>query len=166
MRQRGRVLKLLVLLLAFCLGSTVVFLIVARIFIGGVLQEPTTLEVVVEMPEQVLLNEPFVATMELTNIYTASQTLHSIDFEDAFLEHVGLINAQPAYQTSRSLPLTNFVSYEFDLELPPAMMQQPTVVEMTFVGHAEGEFYGVVDVCLEDGTLCVALPLETAVIER
>src|SRR5690606_5492108 len=102
----------------------------------------------------------------LTNIVTSSQTLHSLDFEESYLEHVELLSTLPAFQAVQPLPLSEFASYKFDLELPVDIIHRPTTVELTLVGRSVGEFSGVLDVCLGDGTFCKALRLETAVVER
>ena len=166
MKTRNKVLKLSVGLLALCLGGTAVILFVARLFIGGALKEPTTVGIQVEAPKQVLVNEPFVVTLQLTNLTTDSQTLHSLDLEESFLEHMSLIGSAPHYHEVQSLPLTGFASYTYALELPADIINRPTVIELTFVGQAVGEFSGVIDVCLDDGTFCKAVLLEKAVTER
>ncbi|MEZ4594070.1 MAG: hypothetical protein R3D55_23455 [Chloroflexota bacterium] len=165
MKNRKRIVVLILGLMALCGGGTAVILLLIRIFFGGILQEPTAVEIQVDAPSQVVVNEPFVVTLQLTNIITASQTLHSIDLDEDYLAHVRLHSAAPAYQTSQPIPLTNFTSYAFDLTLPADVINRPTVVELTFVGQTVGEFSGVMDVCLEGGTLCQAVMLETAVIE-
>ncbi|MFZ1395983.1 MAG: hypothetical protein WAS33_03750 [Candidatus Promineifilaceae bacterium] len=166
MQNRNRIVMLVLGIVALCVGGTAVFLLIFRIFFGGILQEPAAVEILVEAPPQVVVNEPFVVTVQLTNIITTSQTLHSLDFEEAFLEHISLRSATPAYQTSQAIPLTNFTSYPFNLPLPANSTNRPTVVELTFVGRDVGEFSGVMDICFAEGTLCKAVVLETAVIER
>ena len=166
MRNRGCVLQLLLGVLLLCCGGTAVALLVVRIFFGGVLQEPTTVEVMVDAPDQVVLNEPFTVTLQLTNIFTTDQTLHSLDFEEGYLENVRLTGSQPAFQAEKPLPLSNFASYSYDLVLPVDIINRPTTIELTFVGVAVGEFSGLMDVCLDDGTFCVAVPLATAVVEK
>lgn len=166
MEKRNRIIKLLVALMALCAGGTAVILLVIRIFFGGVLKEPASVEIEVAIPNQVVLNEPFAVTLQLTNIITASQTLHSLDFEEPLLEQIKLTSASPSYQSVQSLPLSKFASYEFNLELPADIINRPTVVELTFVGQTVGEFSGLMDVCLGDGTFCKAVLLETAVVEK
>ena len=158
-------MKLLWGLLAFCVGGTAVALILIRIFWGGVLQEPTSVEVQIEAPAQVVVNESFAITLQLTNIMTTSQTLHSLDFDERYLENVSLSHTTPPYHRMQSVPLTNFTSYLYELELPVDIINRPTVIELTFISETVGEFSGLLDVCLEDGTFCVAVPLETAVVE-
>ncbi len=139
-------------------------LLSGRIFVGNVLKEPTTVEVVVDAPEQVILHEPFVVTLQLTNIITATQTVHSLDFSREYLRSVRLSSSAPAYRAVHPLPFTQFTSYTYDLTLPVDIINRPTVIELSFVGQTVGEFSGVMDICLEDGTLCLAVPLQTAVV--
>lgn len=160
--DRKRVIRLAGLIIIICLAGTAVALIVGRLFFGTVLNEPTTVEMQLDAPEQVTLNEPFVVTLRLTNIFTANQTLHSIDLEADYLDNISLENSNPGYQDVRSLPLTGFASYSFDWLLPA---RRTSTVELMFVPQKAGQFSGLMDICLEDGTLCQALPLEVEVLE-
>lgn len=162
MRDRGRVVKLVVGMVVICLAGTAVLLLLFRTFWGTVLNEPTTVEVQVEAPDQVSIHEPFAVTIQMTNLITESQNLHSIDLDTRYLQNVRLDGSSPTYQASRKLPLTRFTSYRFDQTLPAG---RTTTVELLFVGEAVGQFYGLMDICLMDGTLCLALPLETEVVE-
>ncbi|MBK8903824.1 MAG: hypothetical protein IPM53_21765 [Anaerolineaceae bacterium] len=160
--ERGRVLKLVGVVVAVCVLGTAVVLVISRLMWGTVLNEPTTIEVQIDAPEQVTLNEPFAVIIQVTSLITSSQVLHSIDLDTNYLDHVRLSGSAPAYQAVQSLPLTDFASYRFETELPALRSQ---AIELMFVGETVGEFSGVVDVCLEDGTLCVAQRLETEVVE-
>lgn len=160
--ERGRVLKLVGVIAAVCLVGTVLVLVISRLLWGTALNEPTTIEVQIAAPEQVTVNEPFAVTIQVTSLITSSQVLHSIDLDTNYLDHVRLSGSAPTYQAVQSLPLTHFASYRFETELPPMRSQ---AIELTFVGETVGEFSGVLDVCLEDGTLCLAQRLETVVIE-
>lgn len=166
MLNRGRIIKLAAAILSTCLMGTAVLILFVRIQVGGVLKEPVSVDVQIEAPEQVIVNEPFAVTLQLTNLFTATQTLHSIDFDSDYLENVRLSSAAPAYQAVRPLPFTNYTSYEFNHELPVNEFRRPTVIELIFVGETVGEFSGLMDICLADGTFCLALPLETAVVEE
>ncbi|GJM40021.1 MAG: hypothetical protein DHS20C20_03030 [Ardenticatenaceae bacterium] len=156
-------MRLLTALLALCLSGTAVILVVSRIFLGGVLKEPTTVDIQYDVPAQVIVEEPFSVTLKLTNVITASQTLHSIDIDTRLWEIVHLNGSMPPYSESRMLPLTRFESFLFEEEIP---VDGSTEVTLQFVGASVGRYEGVLDVCLEDGTFCVALPLETAVVEK
>jgi hypothetical protein len=162
MMERERVVKLVGVIGVVCLAGTAVALIIGRLFFGTVLNEPTTISVQLDAPQQVALNEPFAVTLHLTNLITTSQTLHSIDLDTNYLENVSLNSSSPSYKAVRSLPLTHFASYSFDWLLPAG---RTTVVELMFVPEKAGQFSGLMDVCLEDGTLCQALSLETEVVE-
>lgn len=166
MQNRARTIKLVGAILGVCLLGTAVLLIVIRVFYGFVLEQPITVDVQVEAPEQVIVDEPFPVTLQLTNLITASQTLHSIDLENQYLENVVLHEATPTYKAVRSLPFTSFTSYEFDHEIPAVRTMRPTIVELLFVAEETGTFSSTMDICLADGTLCLALPLETAVIDK
>jgi len=160
--DRTRVVRLTGLIIVICLAGTAVAIVVGRLFFGTVLNEPTTVEMQLDAPEQVALNEPFVVTLQLTNIFTASQTLHSIDLETDYLENITLESSTPSYQDVSPLPFTRFASYGFDWLLPA---RRTTEIELLFVPEKAGIFSGLMDVCLDDGTLCQALPLETEVVE-
>ena len=160
--DRKRVVRLAGLILVVCSVGTAVTLIISRLFLGTVTNEPTAVEMEIDAPEQVALNEPFVAVLRLTNVFTGSQTLHSIDLERDYLENIRLDSSNPAFGEIRPLPLTGFASYSFDWLLPA---RRTSTVELMFVPERVGQFSGLVDVCLEDGTLCQALLLETEVVE-
>lgn len=145
-----------------CSVGTAVTIIISRLMFGTVLNKPTTLEVQLDAPQQVALNEPFAVTLQLTNIFTASQILHSIDLDTHYLENVSLNSSNPGYKDVQRLPLTHFVSYSFEWLLPAG---RTTIVELMFVPEKVGQFSGLVDICLDDGTLCQAVSLETEVVE-
>jgi len=161
--DRGRVVKLVAGIMLVCLLGTAVLLLVMRIFIGTTLNEPTTVEVQIDVPEKISVNDPFAVTIQLTNLITASQILHSIDVESSYLENISLNSSTPTYKAIRSLPLTNFASYRFEEEIPAG---QTMVIELNFVGQTTGQFSGLIDICLADGTLCLARSLETVVVEE
>ena len=160
--NRSKIIRLAGLIIVICLVGTAVTIIISRLFFGTVLNKPITVEMQLDAPLQVALNEPFAVTLQITNLITASQTLHSIDLDTDYLESVSLASSSPNYKAVRSLPLTHFASYSFEAEIPVA---ETTVIELMFVPEKAGQFTGLVDVCLEDGTLCQALSLETEVIE-
>lgn len=160
--ERGRILRLVGVITAVCVLGTAVTLVISRLMWGTALNEPTTIAVQLDAPEQVTVNEPFAVTIRVTSLITSSQVLHSIDLDTNYLDHVRLSGSAPAYQAVQSLPLTHFASYRFETELP-AMNSR--AIELMFVGETVGEFSGVVDICLEDGTLCLAQRLETEVKE-
>ena len=160
--DRTRVVRLIGLIIITCLAGTAVAIVISRLLFGTVLNEPTTVEMQLNAPEQVNLNEPFAVTLHLTNNFTASQTLHSIDLDTDYLENISLDSSNPGFGDVRSLPLTRFASYSFDWLLPAG---QITEIELFFVPEKAGQFSGLLDVCLADGTLCQALPLETEVLE-
>ncbi|MCC6602835.1 MAG: hypothetical protein IT327_06475 [Anaerolineae bacterium] len=160
--ERRRVLKLVGMIVAVCVLGTAVVLTISRLLWGTVLNEPTSIAVQIDAPEQVTVNEPFAVTIQVTSLITSSQVLHSIDLDTNYLDYVRLSGSAPAYQAVQALPLTHFASYRFDTEIP-AMNSR--TVELMFVGETVGEFSGLVDICLEDGTLCLAQRLETEVME-
>lgn len=163
MMERSRIIKLVLAIGVVCLGGTAVFLLISRILVGTALNEPTTIEVQIEARDPVPLNEPFAVTLQVTSLVTVSQTLHSIDLDRRYLENVSLRSSTPVYSVVRPLPFTRFTSYQFDQEIPAGGTM---VLELMFVGEAVGQFRGTMDICLTDGTLCLALPLETAVVEN
>ena len=162
MVDRTRTVRLVGLILVVCLVGTAVTIIISRLLFGTVLNEPTSVEMQLEAPSQVPLNEPFAVTLQVTNLMTTSQSLHSIDLDTEYLENVHLESSNPAFGRVRPLPLTGYASYSFDWLLPAG---RTSTVELTFVPEKAGQFSGLVDVCLDDGTLCQALLLETEVVE-
>ena len=160
--ERSRTVKLVAGILVICLAGTAVLLIIARLFFGTTLNEPITIEVQVDAPQQVQLNEPFAVNIQVTNLVTTSQTLHSIDLNSSYLDSVNLSSSTPAYKAVAALPLTDFTSYRFE----EALLAEATVpIELVFVGQEAGEFSGLMDICLDDGTLCLAHPLEITIVE-
>ena len=160
--ERGRILRLVGVITAVCVLGTAVVLVISRLIWGTALNEPTTIEVQIDAPEQVTVNEPFAVTIQVTSLITSTQLLHSIDLDTDYLENVRLSGSAPAYQAVQSLPLTHFASYRFETEIPA---KNSRAIELMFVGETVGEFSGVVDICLEDGTLCLAQPLQTKIVE-
>lgn len=160
--ERGRILRLVGVITGVCVLGTAVVLVISRLMWGTALNEPTTIAVQLDAPEQVTVNEPFAVTIRVTSLITSSQVLHSIDLDTHYLDHVRLSGSAPAYQAVQSLPLTHFGSYRFETEIP-AMNSR--AIELMFVGETVGEFSGVVDICLEDGTLCLAQQLQTKIVE-
>ncbi len=160
--DRKRTVRLVGLIVAICLVGTAVALVVGRLFFGTVLNEPTTVEMEINAPEQVALNEPFVVTLQLTNVFTGSQTLHSIDLDNDYLENIRLDSSNPEFGEIRALPLTGFASYSFNWLLPA---RRTTEIELLFLPEKAGQISGLMDVCLEDGTLCQAIPLDVEVVE-
>ncbi len=162
MLDRNRAVKVVAGIMGICLLGTAVFLLGMRIHFGTVLNEPTTIVVQIDAPSQTSMNEPFVVIANLTNISSDRQILHSIDVETSYLENIGLSGSTPTYKTMRSLPLANFTSYQFEEEIPAG---QTVAIELNFVGQTIGQFSGLIDICLADGTLCLARTLEAQVIE-
>ena len=160
--EKKRLVRLVGLMLVVCLMGTAVVTVISRLIFGTIANSPTTVDMQVDAPSQVSLNEPFAVTLQLTSLITTSQTLHSIDLDTNYLENVRLEGSSPEYKEIRALPLTHFASYNFEETLPA---EQITVVELRFLPEQLGRFSGLMDVCLEDGTLCQALPLEVEVIE-
>ena len=160
--ERGQILRLVGVITAVCVLGTAVVLVISRLIWGTALNEPTTIEVQIDAPEQVTVNEPFAVTIQVTSLITSTQLLHSIDLDTDYLENVRLSGSAPAYQAVQSLPLTHFASYRFETEIPA---KNSRAIELMFVGETVGEFSGVVDICLEDGTLCLAQQLQTKIVE-
>ena len=160
--NRSVTVRLVVGIVAVCLVGTAVLFLAIRTLFGTTLNEPTSIEVQLDAPAQVTLNEPFAVTIQVTNLVTTSQTLHSIDLDSSYLENVNLSSTIPAYESVQSLPLTDFDSYLFEATIPA---EATVPIELRFVGQKAGQFSGLIDVCLADGTLCLAQPLETTVVE-
>jgi len=160
--DRKRVVRLVGLIVVVCLVGTAVTIIISRLLFGTVLNEPTTVEMQLDAPEQVTLNEPFAVTLHLTNIFTASQTLHSIDMDTHYLENISLDSSSPGFKEVRPLPFTHFASYSFEWLLPAG---RTTEIELLFLPEKAGRISGLMDVCLDDGTLCQALSLDVEVLE-
>ena len=160
--EKGRIFKFVGFILLLCLAGTAVAIVIGRLTFGTVTNSPTTIDIRVNAPSQVTRNEPFAVTLRFTNLVPNSQTLHSIDLDTNYLENVRLASTVPNYKEVRTLPFTHFTSYNFEETLPAT---QITVVELTFLPEQVGQFSGLMDVCLEDGTLCQALPLAVEVVE-
>jgi hypothetical protein len=160
--DRKRIIRLTGLIIVVCLAGTAVALVVGRLFFGTVLNEPTTVEMQLSAPKQVTLNEPFAVTLQLTNLFTTSQTLHSIDLDNGYLENIRLDDSNPEFGDVRPLPFTGFASYSYGWLLPAG---RTTEIELLFIPEKAGQISGLMDVCLDDGTFCQALPLETKVVE-
>ena len=160
--DRAALTRVIAGVLLLCTVGTAVVLIGMRIIFGTTVNEPTSIEVKVDGPAEVALNEPFAVTIRVSNLLTTSQTLHSFDLDTTYLENVQLNGSTPAYQSVHSLPLTRFDSYRYFETLPP---NTTTAVELQFVGQKAGRFSGLIDICLDDGNLCMVRPLETTIVE-
>ena len=142
-------------LLCICAVGVVVVIILA-----GSVEEPANVDISINAPAAVPLNEPFAVDVTIRNTAPSSQVLDSIDITDRYLAGIEVQQAEPAFSDSFAVPVVNYQSYTFQEEI---LSNSTMVVTFVMVGTTAGTYSGEFDVCINDGSSCLAVPVETAV---
>lgn len=142
---------------------SLVFVVVAffasRILLGRA-QEPNFITIRVDVPENVVRNEPFELRLTVQNIASDEILLHSIDISNSYLSSINVINAVPEPTLEQRIPIVDFRSFRFEQPIVSGGTQS---VVFELVGTEEGVFDGEVDVCVEASVLCKLLVIQTVV---
>jgi len=150
--------------LILVIGGGILLYALGRIlFVAYLQREPGTVRIAADPVETAVpAGEPFVITVQISNLVDDVQTLHSIDISDDYLVAVSLQESLPDYSRELSIPLVGFQSFLFDRPIRSRGGQQ---VRLTFVGQSPGTYTGELDVCINSGTLCKLLPITTTITE-
>ena len=102
-------------------------------------------DVFVDAPAVVQLDDDFEITMKLVNTANKSQKLASIDIADSYLNGIMVIKTAPEYRESMRIPIGNMMSYVYKHSLPPG----DTVVFVLYCKAVDtGDFMGDFDFCI------------------
>lgn len=157
MMNRRNILIVIGALLALCVCVVAVS---ALFIVTRAIEEPGQVEITVSAPASVPPNEPFLVTVSVQNLAPSIQMLHSIDIQTNYLDGFSVESAKPAYLDTFPLPVVGYHSFTFERDIPANSTLE---TEFVLVGEAEGTFSGEFDVCINDGSTCLGVPVETAV---
>ena len=133
---------------------------IGAILLGFRAEEPSEVEIELTAPESVPAGEPFPVEIQVTNMFTGTQILDSIDISMTYLDNISVQKTTPPASAEFDVPLVRFRSFTFEEEL--SMLESTTVI-FEMVGEEEGLFEGDVDVCINDGSSCKTVELSTII---
>ncbi len=146
------ILALLAVSCAVCFGTGIVGLF-------AISRPPEAVDINVRYPEQVAKDEPFTIDILVRDLSGRERTLDSIDIDEALLEGVVLMRAQP--RVKDILPNTaGFTSYFFERPIPP---NGELPVRLHMQALKPGLYQGTVDVCIDGPTRCASYELTITV---
>ena len=104
------------------------------------------IDIKMNIPVTVNINEEFVTQITVTNTLNNSQTLLSIDIGDNYLEGIALLKTDPNFTDQMHVPIDNSVSYKFGKEIGP---QESITIDLYWKALSEGEFSDDIDFCID-----------------
>jgi len=107
--------------------------------------EIENVDVFIDSPTIVQLDDDFEITMKLVNTANKSQKLVSIDISDKYLKGVIVAKTAPEYKESTHIPIDNSMSYIFRHSLPPG---DTVTVTLYCKAVDTGDFSGSFDFCI------------------
>jgi kynurenine formamidase len=125
-------------------------------------EEPEGVRASVDAPSSVVQGESFVIRISVENLTGEAMVLDSVDVAEGYLAGIDVLEADPAYSESFSLPFGGVQSYAFDQEVPA---EQTLIDRLTAQGKTTGEFSGAIDVCVDSGIHCLTFDTRTTVEE-
>lgn len=143
-----------------CCLIAVVALAAGGVLVKWMLQEPENVNINTNIPIQVEAGEPVTLAIEIENLATESQTLHSIDITHSYLAGIELTEAVPPFSDSYPLPLLEMESFTFQYPIPAG---ETVVVKFTGRAGQIGDFAGEMDVCINSSAVCSTFTLRTVV---
>lgn len=153
--------KLIILLVVGGIGICLCGAILAvALGLFAITNEPSSVEVSVDAPANVPLNERFEIIITIENITDEEQTLDSIDIEDSYLEGLSVELSEPPFSSTEPIPLVAYQTYTMQHRIPAG-----STVEVRFlmVGEMEGKYGGDIDVCINLATNCLTRTIVTEV---
>ena len=123
-------------------------LILPIIFLSAIFSscgEVEGIDINLDIPVVVDLDEEFVTQVTITNKLTESQELVSIDVGDGYLEGIALIKTYPNYTDQIHIPLDNTVSYSFGQDIGP---HESITIDLHWRALSTGEFSDDIDFCI------------------
>ena len=121
---------------------------------------PTDVQVTVDAPISVPLNEPYLVSINVQNLTAVSQILDSIDIQNSYLAEIRVEGVDPTYSDSFEIPWVGYQSYTFESTIPANRSIQ---VDFIMVGLTEGEYSGDVDICINNGSNCITKVVTTEI---
>jgi hypothetical protein len=119
---------------------------------------PQGIRVAVGSPDQVNAGDTFIIELRVANDAAEPQIIQSIDVYDSYLAGVLLKSSDPPWSSSSHI--MDFVTYDYDLEIPPGGQQ---VVKFEASAIQAGDFQGDFDVCINSDTSFITEVVRTIV---
>lgn len=126
----------------------------------GAFDVPENVEVTVEAPVTVGVDQEFDLVLTVRNTGSSALTLVDLDIADEYLEGVVVRTMSPAFKDAMHVPIDNTQSYSMELAVPAG--QEVTVTIGAYAAH-EGDFAGDVDFCIDSTVACISYPVRTLV---
>lgn len=123
-------------------------------------EEPENVDIRVDAPVSVEVDQNFNVTLTIRNTGSSPQTLVDVDIADEYLEGVVVREMDPAFKDAMHVPFDNTQSYSMDLALPPG--QAVTVTIRAYAAHA-GDYGGDIDFCINSALSCLSYPVRTII---
>lgn len=143
----------IVLLAAICCPLSVIMMVAGGSFAAGAAQgyqEPEQVDIEVEVPSfTVEIGEVYPIEIQVTNLAGETQSLDSIDINSAFLEGFVLEGSVPPYTQAESY--FGFESHYYGRSIDPG---SNLTVELKAVARQTGRYPLLVDVCINEPTIC------------
>lgn len=120
--------------------------------------EPENIEVSIEAPITVDVDQEFDLVVTVKNTSASTQTLVDLDIGEDYLEGVAVRRMDPAF--SDALGGFGTMTYSMDLALPPG--QEVTITIAAYAAHA-GDYSASLDLCINSAVSCLYYPVRTVV---
>jgi hypothetical protein len=133
-------------------------LILGGSWLGSSIEEPTGVEVEVNVPLQIRKGQGFLILVTLRETSGKAQELDSIDIAEDYLEGIAIERTEPNFKESFSF--LGFQTYDFMKEIPA---NGELVVRFFAVGVQTGDFSGDMDVCINGPGNCLTYPIRSVV---
>jgi hypothetical protein len=126
----------------------------------GAFEAPANVEINIEMPVSVNVDQEFKIVLTVRNTGSSPQTLVDVDIADEYLEGVVVRAIEPAFKDAMHVPFDNTQSYSMDVLLPPA--QEVSVTISAYAAHG-GDYAGDIDFCINSAVSCLSHPVRTII---
>jgi hypothetical protein len=134
--------------------------VVAVLGLSWIVREPTGVEVLVETPLQVALDQRFQMVTVIKNTGPKSLTVVDVDVANSYLEGVVVQSSQPPFRDAMHVPIDETISHSFDQTVEPGSELRVT---FEMVAVHPGDFAGDVDFCIDSELRCISYPVRTLV---
>ena len=125
-----------------------------------VLPDVFDIEIEIASPEVVNVNQAFEIQWLIRNDSANQQTLVDIDLADEYLQGIVIESSDPPFSASEHEAIGSYVSYSFDLPIPP---EQTTEITFSALGKVPGDYSGVIGFCINSRLSCLEYELLTTV---
>lgn len=120
---------------------------------------PQDVEISVDVPERVVVDEEFPIVISLRNTRSTSQRLAGLDLFDSYTQGIEVLASDPPWNREDSI--FDFTSYYYSLTLPPG---QAIRLSLKCRGKKPGYFSGDLDVCINNDYACDSFSARTLVL--